>query len=74
MTIIEAKVQCLKSMDKYIRDEVQDEENFELWIAEGVPDEASENDYKYIAENDEEYKDTCKLFYEILINEGLIKN
>ena len=47
-----------------------DEEAYEWWIAMGVPDCPSRNDYKYIAENDEEYEDTLKLYKKIMYEYG----
>ena len=51
-------------------DEIDDEEAYMKWIIEGVPDEPNEDDFKFIAENEEIYQDCVKLFKEI-INEYL---
>ena len=59
--IIQARIKMLKEMNKYII-EMGDEEIWMDWIAFGVPDEPSEDDYEFIAENDYEWNDVCSLF------------
>jgi hypothetical protein len=67
MTLVEARMECLKSMDSYIRDEIIFSEDFDLWLSEGIPDEANEDNYRYIAEHDKEFTNVCKLFYKYLL-------
>lgn len=55
------KMNLLGGMNAYIID-YGDEEIWEEWIAEGVPDCATEDDLQFIAEDDELWVDTCKLF------------
>lgn len=64
-TIKDAKAQLrinqLKIMDEFIHS-VNDEELMEDWLSYGVPDEASEDDYRFIAENDDLYMDCVRIF------------
>ena len=46
------KMNLLGGMDSYIR-ELGDEGIWEVWIAYGVPDGATEDDLQFIAEDDE---------------------
>ena len=59
--IVQARIKMLKEMNKYII-EMGDEEIWMDWITLGVPDEPSEDDYEFIAENDDEWTDVCGLF------------
>lgn len=45
--------------------EMGDEEIWWDWIALGVPDEPTEEDFEWFAENDDEWEDLCKLFGEL---------
>lgn len=51
----------LKEMDVYIK-KLGDEDIWLQWIEEGVPDEATEEDYNFIATNDEIWCEICTLF------------
>lgn len=62
------KQNILGGMDSYIR-ELGDEDIWEVWIAYGVPDWATENDLQFIAENDELWRDTCGLFGQLIKRE-----
>ena len=55
------KMSLLGDMDSYIRG-LGDENIWEVWIAYGVPDGATEDDLQFIAEDDELWRDTCGLF------------
>ena len=57
----QARIKLLKQMNQYIID-LGDEEVWLEWITEGVPDEASKDDYDYIASNEDEWLDTVKIF------------
>jgi hypothetical protein len=72
MTIIEAKVQCLKSIDKYIREKAKDKRNIEQWNQLGIPEYSQESDLEYMASYNEEFCRICKLFNSLLVKEGLI--
>jgi hypothetical protein len=55
------RIELLKQMNKYIIN-MGDEEIWMEWITLGVPDEPSEDDYEFIAENNDEWLDTVMLF------------
>lgn len=59
--LIKCRIQLTKEMNQYILN-LEDEEIWFNWIAVGVPDEPSEADYEFIAENDDEWVDLCELF------------
>ena len=59
--LIKLRKKLLKQMNKYII-EIGDEEIWSDWIALGVPDEPSEDDYDFIAEEDKEWNNVCELF------------
>ena len=59
--LIKLRKKLLKQMNKYII-EIGDEEIWSDWIALGVPDEPSEDDYDFIAEEDNEWNNVCELF------------
>lgn len=63
--LIKTRIALLKQMNKYIID-LGDEEIWLHWISVGVPDEPSENDYEFIAENEDEWIDTCKVFGQLV--------
>ena len=62
------KQNILGGMDSYIR-ELGDEDIWEVWIAYGVPDGATEDDLQFIAEDDELWRDTCGLFGQLIKRE-----
>lgn len=62
------KMNLLGGMDSYIR-ELGDEDIWEAWIANGVPDGATEDDLRFIAEDDELWRDTCELFGRLIKRE-----
>lgn len=57
----QARIEILKQMNQYIID-LGDEEVWMSWITLGVPDEPSEDDYEFIASNEDEWYDTVKFF------------
>lgn len=63
--IMERRIAVLKAMDDAIRG-MNDECVMDSWLMVGVPDEASEDDYEFIAENHEEYIDIVKVFARIV--------
>ena len=60
------KIKLLKVMDKVIRNYDGDEDLIFWWLQEGVPDCASEEDYKFIASSAESFNETVELFVEIV--------
>lgn len=66
--LIELRANQLKVMDEFAHS-VNNEELMEDWLSCGVPDEASEEDYSYIAADDELYKTCVRIFKRIAIEE-----
>lgn len=66
---LNSRVAALKTCHEEIIN-LGDEEAYKWWIAMGVPDEPSEDDFKYIAKNDEEYEDTLQLYKKIMYEYG----
>ena len=63
--LIQERIILLKQMDKYIR-EIGDEEIWMDWIAVGVPDEATEEDYEFMADDEVIWRETCEIFGELI--------
>ena len=55
------RIVLLKKMDRWLRDNINDEEIFMNWLYL-MPDEATEDDYKSIAENDEDFNECTRIF------------
>jgi hypothetical protein len=68
MGLIKEKVKFLRLMDEYIRNITLDDEdgNFNLWLSEGIPDEADEECLREIAEDDSLWISICGLFDRIV--------
>lgn len=58
---IRNRIEQLKAMDAFMHS-ANKEELIDSWLTYGVPDEASENDYRFIAEDDEAYEDCVRIF------------
>ena len=58
---IDLRVAQLKAMDDFMHS-VNNEELIDEWLTYGVPDEASEEDYRFIAEDDEAYRECVEIF------------
>lgn len=67
--LIQLRIKLLKEMNTYII-EMGDEEIWATWITLGVPDAPSEDDYDFIAENDDEWNDVCGLFGRLAVEEA----
>lgn len=67
-TTIDLRVIQLKAMDDFMQS-VNNEELIDEWLTYGVPDEASEDDYYSIAEDDELYNDCVKIFKRTVKND-----
>lgn len=65
---IKLRVAQLRAMDKFVRS-VNDEELTDSWFCAGVPDEATAEDYNFIASDDELYQDCVRIFRSIAANE-----
>lgn len=59
--LIKLRINFLWDFHKYII-ELGDEEIYLAWIEEGVPDEPDEDIMREIAEDDEQWIDTVKVF------------
>ena len=57
----EQRIELLRGMHQYIID-LGDEEAYEPWFTLGVPDEATDDDYEFIAENEGSWREICELF------------
>ena len=55
------RIELLKGMNQYIID-LGDEEVYNEWFSCGVPDEATDDDYEFIADDIEEWVFVCQLF------------
>ena len=64
--MIETKKNLLRQMNDYIIN-LGNEEIWEEWITYGVPDCPSEDDFNFIASNDNDWNEVCNLFG-ILVN------
>ena len=58
---IERKIELLKNMHNYIID-MGDEDIYDVWIEEGVPDEPDDEIFEFIASNDDDWREVCELF------------
>lgn len=58
---IERRISLLKDMHNYIIN-MGDEDIYEIWIEEGVPDEPDEEIFEFIASNDNDWREVCELF------------
>lgn len=66
--LIQLRTNQLKAMDEFVHS-INNEELVEDWLSCGVPDEASEEDYSYIASDEELYKTCVRIFKRIAIEE-----
>lgn len=60
--IVEIRVDILKDMNKFVLEKIYDEELIFHWLEEGIPDCPSDDDFLFIAENDEEWERICSVF------------
>ena len=56
------RIEVLKKLDEIVRSSDMVEEDFEYWLMNGIPDEASEEDYEYIASDISLYNDILTQF------------
>ena len=61
MDMTALRIGFLKDMHNYIID-MGDEDIYEIWIEEGVPDEPNDEDFEFIASNDDDWREVCELF------------
>jgi hypothetical protein len=60
--IYECRVKLLKQMNDYVCNVIGDEEAWSDWITIGVPDGATEDDYEFIAHDQDEWTRICGVF------------
>lgn len=60
--IVDIRVNTLKGMNKFILEKINDEELIFHWLEQGVPDCPSDDDFFFIAEDDEEWERVCSVF------------
>ena len=70
MTDLELKINALKEMNAHVIEDIGDEDIIDYWIEFGVPDEANEEDYRFIAENWDSWIDTLRVFTNCLKMNG----
>lgn len=59
--LVKTRAKLAKEMNEYIIN-LGDEEIWFEWIALGVPDEPTEEDFEFFAENELEWLSLCELF------------
>ena len=66
------KIQLVECMNELVL-AIGDEDIIDGWLMNGVPDQATQEDYKFISENEECFKDTVELFikYSKYFKDGL---
>lgn len=64
-TRLENRIRRLKEMDYNVCNVFGDDSLWLEWIAYGVPDCPTEDDFRYIAEDDELYKECVELYKEL---------
>lgn len=64
----ERRINLLKDMHEYIIDKIGDEEVYLAWVTDGVPDEPTQDDYEYIAENESAWNETVEVFRYLVEN------
>ena len=62
---INGRMVTLKRMHEVMQN-INDESYYMDWITMGVPDEPCDEDFEYIAENDEEYEDCVRIFVSLV--------
>lgn len=61
MDMTALRIGFLKDMHNYIID-MGDEDIYDVWIEEGVPDEPDDEIFEFIASNDDDWREVCALF------------
>ena len=61
--LVKIRKDLVKQMHDYILTNIQDEDIIiNIWLACGVPDCPTEQDFEWFAEDDDEFTDLCRLF------------
>lgn len=66
--LVKTRIEIAKQMNDFIIN-LGDEEIWEVWITNGIPDEPQEDDYELFASDDGEWNGLCELFGS-LVKEG----
>ena len=66
--LIQLRANQLMAMDEFVHS-INNEELMDDWLSCGVPDEASEEDFSYIAADEDLYKTCVRIFKRIAIEE-----
>ena len=61
MDMTTLRIGFLKDMHNYIID-MGDEDIYDRWIEEGVPDKPDDEIFEFIASNDDDWHEVCELF------------
>ena len=64
--LIKERINLLKQMHQYIVD-IGDEDIYDAWVTDGIPDEPSEEDYEFIAKYDREWTNVCREFGQLIL-------
>lgn len=64
MNITALRIGFLKDMHNYIIN-MGDDDIYEAWIEEGVPDEPDDEIFEFIASNDDDWCEVCELFWKL---------
>ena len=67
-----ARVRMLKEMDTYARENFSEENFYNIWLADGVPDGADDDMYLFLATVDNCWMNCINAFRQCCINEGII--
>lgn len=66
---IQSRIDQLKAMHKVMVNS-NDENLYMFWIAGGVPDCPTDDDFEFMAEDDECYNEACDLFADLVRGKG----
>ena len=55
------RIGFLKDMHNYIID-MGDDDIYDIWIRDGIPDEPDDEIFEFIAKNDNDWREVCELF------------
>lgn len=58
--------ELLQAMDTYMSEYQPYEEAYAMWISDGMPDEADESDFDFVAGDDKIFADVCEAFARIV--------
>jgi hypothetical protein len=61
MNMTALRIGFLKDMHNYILN-MGDEDIYETWIEDGIPDEPDDEIFEFIASDDDEWREICILF------------